>query len=176
MSGIVCKMELSTIYFEKQELLMDIQVDVKIVTLPPMRVASQTAYGPSPEIEAYQGLIAWAQENQVLTYPDGQRIFGFNNPGPTPGSPNYGYEFWMTVPAGTSGSERVEIKDIPGRTYAVIHCESLPVIGERWRQLINWVQTSGYRAAAGECLEEYLGPLELIEEQLIFDLYQPIND
>lgn len=154
---------------------MNAGLEVKIVKLLPMQVASHTAFGPSPEIEAYQGLIAWARENRVLTYPHEQRIFGFNNPNPTPGSPNYGYEFWLTVPAGTTGTEKVEIKEIPERTYAVLHCERLAVIGERWQQLVNWVQTSAYRMTAGECLEEYLGPLEMEEEKLVFDLYQPIR-
>lgn len=154
---------------------MDEKLDVKIVTLPQMLVASCTAFGPSPEIEAYREMIAWAGDKQLLTYPEGQRIFGFNNPNPTPGSPNYGYEFWLTVPLGTAGTETVQIKEVPECTYAVLHCESLDVIGQRWQQLVNWLQTSGYRMTAGECLEEYLGPLEMEEEKMNFDLYQPVK-
>ena len=71
--------------------------DVRIVNLEPMRVASFHAYGDSPENEAGKKLIAWAKPKGLLDDPEKHRVFGFDNPSPTPGSPNYGYEFWIVI-------------------------------------------------------------------------------
>ena len=68
---------------------------VQIVTLEPMRVASAWAFGPNPEEMAWQKLVAWAESHDLLS--TGHRVFGFNNPNPSVGSPNYGYEYWLTV-------------------------------------------------------------------------------
>jgi DNA gyrase inhibitor GyrI len=134
---------------------MDKNLEVTLIELPPMRVASFNAYSSSPEHDAYRKMLA----RGVLTYPENQRIFGFNNPGPSPGSPNYGYEFWLTVGPEVSGDDEVQIKEVPAGTYAVLHCESLAVIGERWQQLVHWREASPYRLGPEQCLEEHLGPI-----------------
>jgi hypothetical protein len=41
-----------------------------------------------------------------------------NNPNPSPGSPNYGYEFWMTV-AGNTPEGDITVKDFEGGLHAV---------------------------------------------------------
>ena len=66
------------------------ELDVRIVTLEPMRVASAHAYSASPEGEAWDKLIAWARPKGLLDDPQVHRIYGFNSPDPSPGSPNYG--------------------------------------------------------------------------------------
>ena len=71
------------------------ELDVRIVKLEPMRVASAYGFGTSPEEEAWGKLLAWARAKDLLN--EDVRFFGFNNPNPSPGSPNYGYEQWMTV-------------------------------------------------------------------------------
>jgi hypothetical protein len=68
---------------------------MQIVKLEPLRVASAWAFGPQPEGAAWEILQTWAQARGLLH--DGARIFGFNNPSPAPGSPNYGYEYWLEV-------------------------------------------------------------------------------
>ncbi len=73
------------------------ELDVRIVRLEPMRVASFHGFGTSPEHEAARKLIAWAKPGSLLDAPNKHRIFGFDNPCPSPGSPNYGYEFWITI-------------------------------------------------------------------------------
>ena len=72
-------------------------LDVRIVKLEPVRVASFHGFGESPEDEAWNKLVAWAKPKGLLHDPQHHRIYGFNNPNPSPGSPNYGYEFWMAV-------------------------------------------------------------------------------
>lgn len=158
---------------------MDVTTEVRILELPPQRVASFSAYSSTPERDAWRKMVAWAQARGVLTYPHGQRIFGFNNPSPTPGNPNYGYEFWLTVGPEVEGVGEVEIKEFPGGTYAVGRCESLAVIGERWQQLVQWQQASGHREGRHQWLEEHLEPAEIgpepDEASLVLDLYLPIH-
>ena len=72
-------------------------LDVRLVTLAPMRVASFYGFGPSPELVAWEKLMAWSRPKNLLDGPALARIFGFNNPNPSAGSPNYGYEFWIEV-------------------------------------------------------------------------------
>ena len=68
------------------------QLDVRVEKLPPMRVASLWGFGPQPEDIAWQKLRAWAGPRGLLDKPEEHPIFGFNNPNPSAGSPNYGYE------------------------------------------------------------------------------------
>ena len=89
-----------------------LEIEVRIVNLEPMLVASAYGFGDQPETLAWTKILAWASSQD---YEDlgKQRFFGFNNPNPSPGSPNYGYEQWMTVGAEVVGSEDIEIKEFP---------------------------------------------------------------
>ncbi|HSN76415.1 MAG TPA: GyrI-like domain-containing protein, partial [Anaerolineae bacterium] len=100
-------------------------LDVKIVTLDPMRVASVLGFGPSPEVAAWEKLAAWAGPLGLLAGPDRPRIFGFNNPSPTPASPNYGYEFWIEVGPEVQPDGDVQIKQFGGGLYAVTRCQGV---------------------------------------------------
>ena len=71
------------------------ELEVRIVQLEPMRVASAYGFGESPEDVAWTKLKTWMKE--TLINPEEHRFFGFNNPNPSPGSPKYGYEQWITV-------------------------------------------------------------------------------
>ena len=64
------------------------ELDVRIVELEPMRVASFHAFGESPELKASKKLVDWAKPKGLLDAKGTHRIFGFNNPDPSPGSPN----------------------------------------------------------------------------------------
>jgi hypothetical protein len=103
---------------------------VRLVKLEPLRVASVHGFGQSPEDEAWQKLMAWAKPKGYLDDKEHHRIFGFNNPNPSPGSPNYGYEFWMVVGPEVQPEGEVEIKEFPGGLYAVARCD---VQGDPWR-------------------------------------------
>ena len=63
-----------------------------------------------------------------------------------------------------------------GGLYAVVRCESLVVIGERWKQLVAWREDSVYHLAHHQWLEELLSPPETPYDQYIFDLYLPIAE
>jgi DNA gyrase inhibitor GyrI len=151
-------------------------LDVRIVTLDPMRVASVLGFGPSPEMAAWQKLAAWAGPRGLLAEPNRPGIFGFNNPSPTPASPNYGYEFWIEVgpEAEAQASDEIRIKQFDGGLYAVTRCQGVETITETWKQLVAWLAASPYRQACHQWLEEHINVADAAPEELILDLYAPI--
>lgn len=150
------------------------ELDVRIVQMEPMHVASAHGYGTNPEEQAWTKILTFAEAKGLD--PASSRFFGFNNPNPSPGSPNYGYEQWMTVGPEIEGEGEVTIKEIPARHYAVTRCEGLDVIGERWRQLVLWFEDSPYKKSPhwDQCLEELLVSPHMPYEEYVFDLYLPI--
>ena len=100
-------------------------LNVRIERLEPLHVASVHAFGPSPEGEAWAKLVAWAEPRKLLADPDAHRIFGFNNPNPSAGSPNYGYEFWIEVDEDVQADPVVTVKTFGGGLYAVTRCKGV---------------------------------------------------
>lgn len=149
-------------------------LDVRIVTLDPMRVASVLGFGPSPEIAAWQKLAQWAEPRGLLAGADRPRIFGFNNPSPSPASPNYGYELWIEAGPELESDDQVQIKQFDGGLYAVTRCQGVETITETWKQLVAWLAASPYRQAHHQWLEEHLTATDTPPEELILDLYAPV--
>lgn len=152
--------------------------DVRIVTLPPMRVAMTYGFGPGPEGIAWDKMNDFLRLSNVLEDGQTHRFLGFNNPSPTPGSPNYGYEQWITVGPDTAAQGEAKIKEFGGGLYAVMHCK-LKVIGEAWQQLVAWRESSPYRNSRHQWLEEALTPpihgTDNIDwDNVEMDLYLPI--
>src|SRR5512135_1683298 len=117
---------------------------VRIVQLPALRVASAYGFGESPEARAWQTLLDWARACGLADW-SAHRFFGFNNPSPAVGSPNYGYEQWMTIDPGVVGSGAVTVKDFPGGMYAVTRCQGLEHIMRVWAELAAWAEAGPYR-------------------------------
>ncbi len=151
------------------------ELDVRIVRLEPMKVASTYGFGSGPE------MIAWDKMREFYHGKgfgsDGQthRFFGFNNPNPAPGSPNYGYEQWITVDPEVQPTGEIKVKDFGGGLYAVTHCK-LSHITDVWMQLAAWREKSPYRFGSHQWLEEIItDPLQQeIDGEAEFDLYMPI--
>jgi effector-binding domain-containing protein len=152
------------------------QTDVRIIDLPPMRVASALGYGTEPEDQAAMMIVEFARSIGLKPGDPGYRTFGFNNPGPTPGSPNYGYELWLVVGPDVDGKKPIEIKEIPGSKYAVTRFTGLSNIGRAWRELVAWFEDSPYTRPPNwcTCLEEVVNPAETDPDKWTFDLYLPI--
>jgi effector-binding domain-containing protein len=150
------------------------ELDVQIVEMEPMRVAVAQGYGESPEPIAWEKILAFAREQGIDV--EEVRFFGFNNPNPSPGSPNYGYEQWMTVGPGVEAEGEIEIKEIPARRYAVSQFQGLEKIGEEWKRLVLWFEDSPYKKPAHwcECLEELLTGPHVPPEEYVFKLYLPL--
>ena len=151
-------------------------LDVRIVEMAPMRVASAHGFGESPEPIAWEKILAFAQAQGIAW--ESARFFGFNNPNPSPGSPIYGYEQWMTVGPEVEAEGEIVIKEIPARRYAVTYFKGLENIGRVWQELVLWFEDSPYQKPPHwcECLEELLTPPGIPYEEYVFDLYLPIAD
>ena len=150
------------------------ETNVRIVKLEPLRVAASLGFGAGPEPIAWQKLFDWIKR-QGITDLKAHRFFGFNNPDPSPGSPNYGYEQWITVGPEVEPAGDVKIKDFSGGLYAVMHCKGIPNPGI-WGQLVAWREHSAYRCAEHQWLEECLTPGAEDEAQYEFELYLPTTE
>ena len=151
---------------------------VSVVKLPPQRVASVLAFGPEPEHAAWNKLVAWAEPKGFLNTPEQHPIFGFNNPSPSAGSPNYGYEFWLNVGPEVEPEGEVKIKEVPGGLYAVTRCETQgqpqDVIPATWKALVLWRERSRYKQGTHQWLEKHISGGG--EEELVLDLYLPVAE
>jgi len=155
------------------------ELEVRIVKLEPMRVASFLGFGASPEEMAWGKLIPWARTRGLLDGPEKPRLYGFNNPNPSKGSPNYGYEVWIVIDPDVEVEGDMEIKDFEGGLYAVTQCVVpkgfFDVIGDTWKRLVTWRDDSKYKCGNHQWLEESL-PLELPDTEFVLDLYLPISE
>ena len=146
-------------------------LDVRIVTMPPLRVAAFHAFGAGPETSA------WAKPKGYMDKPGEQRIFGFNNPDPTPGSPNYGYELWIVVGPEVQAEAGFTIKRFAGGLYAVTRCpvcDPWQDIPSTWKKLVAWAEDSTYHTARHQWLEEHLTAPGNPDVQFVLDLHMPI--
>ena len=152
-------------------------LDVRIVKLQPMRVACVNGFGESQEGMAFDKMKAWAKAHNVL---GGQyRLFGYNNPDPSPGSPNYGYDVWITVDESVQADGEARIIEFPGGLYAVTRIEvrnPADDIFGTWQKLVKWRESSKYRHGQHQWLEEHIGPLDEMGgvQPFTLDLYLPI--
>lgn len=152
--------------------------EIRIIKLSELRVASVLGYGTQPEDQAWQKLTNWAKPKGLM---DGTpQIFGFNNPSPTPGSPNYGYEFMIVIGSEVETDGEVEIKTFPGGLYAVARCEVTADPGDQipaaWQALVLWREQSRYKSATHQWLEEHIETGNMTEGQFTLDLYLPIAE
>ncbi len=154
-----------------------VDLDVRIVRLPPMLVACFRALSESPENEAWNKLRMWADPRGLLDDPERHPVYGFNNPAPAPEIREYGYEFWIAIDPEVSLEEGNVIKNFPGGLYAVTTCARLNRIGETWKALWDWVHSpeSGLTWRRAHELEKPHDP-RVSESELVIDLYLPIMD
>jgi AraC family transcriptional regulator len=153
--------------------------EVQIKTLPPMRLATFHAFCAYPEIEARNKLVSWAKSHGYWQAPPATRIFGFDNPTASEGSPNRGYEYWLTVGPEMQGDDKVKITEFTGGLYGVLRCDvthadPFDIIPPTWQKLVKWLDSSHYKHANHQWLEEELTRNEISGQNFILDLYIPI--
>ena len=153
---------------------------VRIVSLPPMLMASFYAFGENPELEAWDKMMKWAKAHSCWLEPPATRIFGFNNPDPAEGSPNYGYEFWLTTDPDILQDKEIKIKQFTGGVYAVLNCDVAGDPGEiiptTWGKLVKWREGSHYQDGNHQWLEEHLTRSDTNTAGFVLDLYLPISE
>lgn len=151
------------------------EMNVRIVELEPLHVAAAYGFSSNPEGIAWDKLTEYMKSKGMDKDNEQRRFFGFNNPSPAPGSPNYGYEFWVTVTPQTEAGGDIKIKDFGGGLYAVTRCKLRNIV-EAWQAFVGWHEKSAYRHANHQWLEEVINPpLDAeITEDVDIDLYMPI--
>ena len=148
-------------------------LEVKIVQLDRMRVASAYGFGTEPEGIAWEKMQAFAKKND-LPLDQHHHTFGFNNPDPSPASPNYGYEIWLAVGPEVQPDGDIRIQTFDGGLYGVTQFKDLNKIGEVWKQLVRWREDSKYKTGHHQWLEELLNSVDIPIEEYVFNLYIPI--
>lgn len=153
------------------------QIDVRIESLPPMRMISAYGFGPEPEGIAAEKMECFLKRKGMLEdYGSKIHHYGFNNPSPSSGSPNYGYEVWVDVPSEVEPEDDLGEVMFNGGLYAVTRFEKLENIGQVWEALVRWREDSHYLNADHQWLEHLLNPLERDPSKFVFELYLPIKE
>jgi DNA gyrase inhibitor GyrI len=159
--------------------------EVRITELKPMKIASFHGFSTEPEGIALNAMYEWAEKHGYFKT-ENPRCFGFNNPDPTPGSSNYGYEVWLVIPEGMS-VEDIPVKEFGGGLYAVSNCngnieQAGVFIPSAWKELVEWVENSRYKMGKHQWLEEQV-PLQGLslpemnaQGKLNLDLYLPLRN
>jgi DNA-binding transcriptional MerR regulator len=176
--------QLKEALFTANERSIQMNNEVRIVTLPKMTFACYRAESETPEDDCTKIMHNFIQKNGIKDM-QGFRHFGFNNPNPTEGNPVYGYEMWAVVPSDFNVSSPLWKKDFNGGLFASLTC-TLADIGERWGKLYNWVMESeNYemdyeegtdRIGLEECInyDAFNSPEASLDERQL-DLYIPIK-
>ncbi len=152
------------------------ELSVKIVRLEPMRVVVASGFGPSPEPIALEKLKAWMQKKGIKTDGKAHRVFGYNNPNPHPGSPNYGYDFLLTVGPEVEGEGDIRVMDFAGGLYAVSACKSPENLPAAWKQMVMWRENSVYLPANHQWLEEHTNIDEPDFKEWVINMYLPVRE
>lgn len=147
---------------------------IKIVTLVPFKAVSFHGFGETPEDLAHQAANQWIKKHNLFEE-DKFRHFGFNNPNPSPGSPNYGYEIWIAPNQEFTPDPQDKLIDFEGGLYATAYCPKLDVIGQVWQELVNWRDANGYFYATHQWLEQLHTPWQKNRTNYDFTLYLPIK-
>lgn len=158
---------------------------VQVVRLEPMRVASARVISETPEKDAWETMRAWAEPQGLLEDLTEHPVFGFNNPNPSAGRKEYGYEFWIRVGSDAEPEGDIQMKEFEGGLYAVTTCRLKDELEsdffqkegylESWKKLVDWVKASKYTYGTHQCLEKAHDP-GASEEALVLDLYCPIEE
>jgi effector-binding domain-containing protein len=150
------------------------EIEVKIINLEPMRVISAYGFGAEPEGIAWEKIAAFVEKNGLALAGKHSATFGFNNPNPSKGSPNYGYEIWLPVADDVEPEGDLRIVNFSGGLYAVTTFKGLGNIGNVWMKLAKWAEGSKYKRAHHQWLEELTTGPDTPPEEYIFNLYLPI--
>jgi len=172
-------------YSHRSDETMNKEIQVEVVQLEPMTVASIQAISKTPEDDAWKKVVAFAEPRGLLKDLKENPIFGFNNPNPSVGKEEYGYEFWIRINPDIKLEEGVTKKEFSGGLYAVTRCnltkESTSAFLhehgqlESWANLVKWFESSGYKKGKHVCLEKSINPNKP-DEDLLLDLYLPIAE
>lgn len=152
------------------------EIEVKIIKLEEMRVVSAYGFGAEPEGVAWEKLKVFGLEKGLFKEGVYPKTYGFNNPNPSQGSPNYGYEIWLPVAEGVEPDGNLRVVNFSGGLYAVTTFKGLENIGETWGKLVKWREGSKYKQAHHQWMEELTTEPDASPEEYVFTIYLPISE
>lgn len=148
----------------KSDEILNRNLNVRIVLLPPFTVASNHYIGKDPEEHVDDDMISFVQKSRLYEIKPDSRMFGFNHPNPgVLKDGTYGYEIWVTVPDDMEVPSPLVKKRFEGGLYAA-YTIRFPEF-QYWQELEKWVKNNdvyeldyseqGFEIMGG-CLEEHL--------------------
>ncbi len=152
-------------------------MDVRMVTLDPMWVASVRVTGESPERDAVAKICEWAAGKGFLAETARHPIYGFDNPPfGRRGGPR-GYEVWIRIDREGDADQAVDLKRFDGGRYAVMRCvvhgDPMAEIPAAWGHLAEWVRAQGHKLGPHQSLEMHIDPAAA-GSKFVIDLYCPV--
>lgn len=150
-------------------------INVRIISLPPMRTAYNTAVGTAPEDEAMAPVLEWLETNNLMGT---ARLFGGNvNPLPGTLNPEYGYGMCASIPDGISIPSHLKEIRLPGGLYAMM--PSSDNIYGSWQLLMKYLAQSDEYAPDRTrlCFEEHIRNDNPAGQgnQFILNLLEPVK-
>ncbi|MHC4401192.1 MAG: AraC family transcriptional regulator [Planctomycetota bacterium] len=155
----------------------DVQVEVRIETFEPMRVAFVRHVGPYDQCGAAWGQICQFAGQMGWFSPDVLRIgICHDDPDVTPPE-KVRYDACLTVRGEFSPADPVGVQEIAGGEYAVVtHKGPYADVKQTYDRLFReWVPNSGRELRSDPCLEIYRNdPNEVAPEELSTDVCVPL--
>lgn len=146
-----------TLISEWEELVMTndtvLSDALRIISLPAMRVAVCNVISESPEDEALNKILEWAEEENLMGT---ARIFGFNTTPYSPESKEYGWAACISIPEQVKLPEYLEEKRLTGGLYASLN--STNEVYDSWQTLMRLLKENNeYEVDKSRlCLEEHI--------------------
>lgn len=119
-------------------------------------------------------MLGWCKKRGFSIDDKNNLIFGFNNPNPVPGKPDYGYEFWFKVDENEKPEDDIRIVEFNGGNYAVAECTGPLNLPQSWRALYRWCSENNYKHGYHQPLERIRENITDIEKMKI-ELYCPVE-
>lgn len=164
--------------------VLEEKMDIRIIYIPPSKVAAYRCVGESPEEPAKELISAFIKESNLQTVKPDFRLYGFNSPSPEEGQREYGYEFWVTIPDDMEVKSPIEKKELSGGLYAA-HCIQFGDFHEwgPFRELIlnnkeyeiDWRDNEGDGGFMEEELNIFTNIIEKEPKAVQLDLLIPIK-
>lgn len=151
-------------------------MNVRFITLYPMRVAYNIAISVSPEEEAIKPVVDWLRAADLLGV---SRLFGGDvKPMPSGEGKPYGYGFCASIPDGVIVPPHLKEMTLPGGLYAM--AESSDDIYGSWQALIKYLTNNPEYEMDHKsrlCLEEHIrnDNVEGSGNQYLLNLLEPVR-
>ena len=152
------------------------KLDIRIIKLAPMHVASFQASGVTAERDAFKKLFAWAQPKGLLNDLAKNSLFGFASHEFIEDKKGTGYKFWIKIPDNIEPEPDINVEDSDGGLYLVMSSLAVGNIGlttaPNWLKLRRWAQENGYEMGSQQQLVRFYS-VPLLDNAAV-DLYFPI--